>query len=346
MLTLDPRQIDRDRLKWRRISRLEAIRLCRSRKVAVVQPGVMGESAQWFGLNHPCYRGDGPFAVFRESLRYYLWLEGAPALAKVSNGLAGEKTPGSFDPFDASQYTPLDEPEETKLYPITFELLNASGKPLPPTPYEITLPDGSKRTGTSGEDGFIRYEYNRTPGKAKLKLLPGQVVKKLAPDKPLGSDPEKFPITITLTNGKGDPLPDFPYALVLANGKRLEGRSDSDGIISHPDNLVPGDVKLLAREEETVEAPIAAPPAAGDSGQQEKILRPIEIQLVKPDGKPLANRAYRLALPDGTKVQGKSDSDGFIRVADNTQQGEIDFALIADEADSSQSGASANGGTN
>jgi hypothetical protein len=354
MLTLDPRQIDRNRLMWRRISRLEALRLCRSHKVAVVQAGAlgtgMGESAQWFGLNHPYYRGDGPFAAIREGLRFYLSLDGVKTLAKPTNGLAGEKAPGSFDPFDASNYTPLDEPEETKLYPITFELLSASGKPLPPTPYEITMPDGSKRTGTSGEDGFVRYEYNRTPGKAKLKLMPGEAVKTLTPDKPAGSDPEKFPITATLMNGRGEPISGLPYALVLANGKRLEGVSGSDGLISHPDNLVPGDVKLLFREVAAVEAPTAevtgnkipntanglatsSPThSAQGSDPSEKTLRPIEIQLVNPKGKPLANRAYRMALPDGTQVQGQSDPDGFIRLPENTQAGEMDFALTSESA--------------
>jgi hypothetical protein len=261
MLTLDPRQIDRNRLMWRRISRLEALRLCRSHKVAVVQAGAlgtgMGESAQWFSLNHPYYRGDGPFAAIREGLRFYLCLDGVPTLARPTNGLAGEKTPGSFDPFDASNYTPLDEPEETKLYPITFELLSPSGKPLPPTPYEITMPDGTKRTGTSGADGFIRYEYNRTPGKAQLKLLPGNAVKpgpggngEPAPEIPVQPTPPASPeaptstTEVKLVGVDGKPLANRSYLATSPDGKQMEGKSDAQGWIRLTSSVLEGDFQF------------------------------------------------------------------------------------------------------
>ncbi len=282
MLTLNPRQIATLRSQWRPVSRGEAIGLCNSHKVVVIQPNVLGESAQWFDSRHPFYRGDGPYASALSGLLYFVCLDGATILDRAAHGPAGQRHAKAFDPFDASNYTPYDEPEETKLYPITFELLSSNGKPLSPTPYEIVLPDGSKRSGTSGADGFIKYLTNRTPGKAKLKLLPGNKVKVVEPENG-ESESNKFPIEIELQSSLGKPLANQAYTLILSDGESIEGVSDAQGFIRHPDNEVPGEVELLLREAQKPKAqvekpkvphavPVApvAPPIAADPAEPEK----------------------------------------------------------------------------
>jgi hypothetical protein len=163
------RQIEANRSQWKRISRREAIEWCRRNRVVVVHREKGVDVVSVFSPQSRFFSGNGPYPY--STYQYFLDL-GARQKDFVHNAAAGEKTAKPFDPFDASQYTPLDEVEPAKLYPIVFELAGSNGKPFPPTAYELTLPDGSKRTGTSGADGFIRHEFNRQPGQAKLKLLP------------------------------------------------------------------------------------------------------------------------------------------------------------------------------
>jgi|GEM_PF-5290413 len=188
VLSTDPRWVATDRSKWRRISRREALEYCRYRLVILIHHERGRDIASVFDVQSRFFSGSGLFANL--FCRYYLDL-GHRQKDFVTNGPAGEKLATPFDPFDASQYEPLDEAEPEQLYPVIFELLTAGGKPLPSMAYEVILPDGTKRTGSSGADGFIRYEHNRKPGQAKLKLLPESQHQEIPPD-PQG-DPEPTP---------------------------------------------------------------------------------------------------------------------------------------------------------
>jgi hypothetical protein len=48
--------------------------------------------------------------------------------------------------------------------------VNALGEPQANVRYEITLPDGTVKTGTSGGDGWIRLSGIKQSGDAKLAL--------------------------------------------------------------------------------------------------------------------------------------------------------------------------------
>jgi hypothetical protein len=61
-----------------------------------------------------------------------------------------------------------NEPEEE--HQIEVQLVNALGEPQANVKYELTLPDGTKKTGTSGSDGWIRISGLTQTGDAKLVL--------------------------------------------------------------------------------------------------------------------------------------------------------------------------------
>jgi hypothetical protein len=53
---------------------------------------------------------------------------------------------------------------------IEVQLLNARGEPQRNVRYEITLPDGTVKSGSSGPDGYIRISGLKQSGDAKLAL--------------------------------------------------------------------------------------------------------------------------------------------------------------------------------
>jgi hypothetical protein len=323
------RQIEANRSQWKRISRREAIEWCRRNRVVVVHREKGVDVVSVFSPQSRFFSGNGPYSY--STYQYFLDL-GARQKDFVHNAAAGEKTAKPFDPFDASQYTPLDEVEPAKLYPIVFELTGVSGKPFPPTAYELTLPDGSKRTGTSGADGFIRHEFNRQPGQAKLKLLPGQSVSVLEPDSKRGNESETFPIEIDLEGGSGNVMAGVDFSLDFPDGTHLEGTSDSEGKIRFPENTIPGEAILSLREkpseiggqpeEEDEAESVALEPSVGPI--------PIDVTLMDESGSPLKHRKCVAILPNGERKEAITDAKGRIQIHDNDQTGEMEFRLLAD----------------
>jgi hypothetical protein len=135
--------------------------------------------------------------------------------------------------------------------PIEYRLLDGKGNPLPPTPFKVTLPDGTVKTGKSDAQGFIRIPDNTQTGQAKLEILdPGESdPAKLAAFAPAPA-PGKKPIEIALVDAEDKPLADTPFKLKLPDGSVKEGRSDGDGFIRFPDNELAGDMELLLPGEE------------------------------------------------------------------------------------------------
>jgi hypothetical protein len=137
------------------------------------------------------------------------------------------------------------------LFPLVFELVNAGGKPLPPTPFRVTLPDGSVKDGLSDSKGFIRFPDNAHPGQAKLILFdpkkgpPPPPASQASPTPPTASSPPgHHPIEIRLVDGEGKALPDTGFKITLPDGAVKEGKSDGDGFIRIPENLQSGDLTL------------------------------------------------------------------------------------------------------
>src|SRR6185503_871363 len=60
--------------------------------------------------------------------------------------------------------------EETEEHQIEIQLVNALGEPQANVKYVLTLPDGTKKNGTSGADGWIRHSGLTQTGEAKLEL--------------------------------------------------------------------------------------------------------------------------------------------------------------------------------
>lgn len=115
-----------------------------------------------------------------------------------------------------------------KLYPIEYRLLTPKGRPIPPTQYSLTFPDGEVKTGMSDKEGYVRYPDNPHPGTAKLVLL----------------EPGRNPIEILLTDQDQKPMPNKPYRMRMPDGSLREGVSDAEGYIRHADNDDEGDVNL------------------------------------------------------------------------------------------------------
>lgn len=141
---------------------------------------------------------------------------------------------------------PLDIELPTDPIPIEYRLLDGKGKAMPPTPFRVTLPDGSFKTGKSDTDGFIRIPDNRQKGQAKLELLdpdesdPERIAAFLSPP-PKG----KHPIAIRLIDVEDNVLPQRAFRLKLPDGEIKEGKSDAEGFIRFPDNEQTGELELV-----------------------------------------------------------------------------------------------------
>lgn len=115
-----------------------------------------------------------------------------------------------------------------KLYPIEYRLVTPKGKPIPPTQYKLTFPNGEVKSGTTDADGYVRYPDNPHAGTAKLVLL----------------DRGSKPIEIKLTDADEKPMPNKPYKIRMPDGSIREGVSDAEGKILHEDNDDDGEVHL------------------------------------------------------------------------------------------------------
>jgi hypothetical protein len=139
----------------------------------------------------------------------------------------------------------LELAEDKAFIPIEYRLLDGKGNPMPPTPFKITLPDGTVESGKSDADGFIRVPDNTQQGQAKLEILdpndtdPAKLAA-FAPPKP----PGKHPIELALVNAQGEPLANAEWKLKLPDGSTRQGKTDATGRVSAPDNETEGDAEL------------------------------------------------------------------------------------------------------
>jgi phage baseplate assembly protein gpV len=81
-----------------------------------------------------------------------------------SAGPAGQPAPGPVEAASAAPAPPEDEKQ------IEVQIVNARGEPQRNVRFELTLPDGTVKSGTSGADGFIRVSGLKQTGDAKLTL--------------------------------------------------------------------------------------------------------------------------------------------------------------------------------
>ncbi|MEZ4296201.1 MAG: hypothetical protein R3B70_14615 [Polyangiaceae bacterium] len=126
---------------------------------------------------------------------------------------------------------------------------------------------------------------------------------------------EKTWIEIELVDEEGKPVPGERYWILLPDGTTREGRLDEKGRAYFGD-LDPGecDVRFPDLDNDAVASP-------GEPKLPRSLPRPkkprktwIEIELVGMDGGPIPGQLYRIALPDGTAVEGRLDERGRARV--------------------------------
>lgn len=74
---------------------------------------------------------------------------------------------------DAAPNTPIVRPCGNDLHWIEFQLLDAQGEPIPGEPFQVRLPDQSMRTGTTDQDGKVRFD-SIVAGEATISDRRGQ----------------------------------------------------------------------------------------------------------------------------------------------------------------------------
>jgi translation initiation factor IF-1 len=136
-----------------------------------------------------------------------------------------------------------------------------------------------------------------------------------AAETPLPKREEKTWIEIELVDTEGKPVPGERYSILLPDGKSVEGRLDASGK-AYFAGLDPGecDVTFPDLDNDAVAAPgePAKPKGRPLPKRQKKTW--VEIELIGMDGNPISNELYRIALPDGTSVEGRLNERGRARV--------------------------------
>ena len=93
---------------------------------------------------------------------------GAGGAAAASGGAAGSAgaPPAGAPPVE----TPPDAPPLGQEHLIEVQIINAAGVPVRGVACEVTLPDGSKREGTTTADGYLRLSVSPHTGTFTLDL--------------------------------------------------------------------------------------------------------------------------------------------------------------------------------
>lgn len=124
-------------------------------------------------------------------------------------------------------------------------------------------------------------------------------------------------IEIELVDTEGKPVPNERYWILLPDGSAREGRLNAEGRAYFGD-LDPGecDVRFPDLDNDAVAAPgEPAKPKARQLPPPKPRKTWVEIELLGMDGAAIPGELYRIALPDGTSVEGRLNERGRARVA-------------------------------
>jgi len=123
---------------------------------------------------------------------------------------------------------------------------------------------------------------------------------------------EKTWIEIELLDMAGNPVVGERYWILLPDGTTREGRLDSAGRAYFGD-LDPGECDIRFPD---LDSDAAGEPAAPvrPKRPRRKTKTWIEVELIGMDDRPIPGELYRIALPDGSKVEGRLDARGRARV--------------------------------
>jgi hypothetical protein len=316
---LDALSLERDRSQWHRITRTQAVQLCRSHRVAVLFQTAGQDAASWFGPESRFFRSDSPYSY--DSLRYFLQI-GATA------GTGWGKSAGMPNkPAASVELEPLEFEDQA-----TGEMrsLGSPAAKTPKTPGGTNPSDLADDPTQAPQRGFGASDLADIPDLPTLKGFPIPIPE--IPDAALDAGKQEIiPIEFRLVDENGVPLAPTPFQLALPDGTVKEGESDADGFIRVPDNTQRGETTLLL---------INANEALADSEKAASFGQPVPIEILLEDsqGNPLADTGFRLTFPDGTVEEGVSDGDGFIRFPDNEQTGEMELALVGDDEEADEEG--------
>ncbi|MEO7778063.1 MAG: hypothetical protein ABIY63_11075 [Fibrobacteria bacterium] len=283
--SLDAADIARDWIRWRPVSRMDALRACRYRPVVVVYSVNSQLAAARFDISSPFFSNYGTFPY--DNLRYYEHTGTESRKLTGPRATAREKV--EFEPLvalnEAGEEVNLGSPvkKDKKKLPIEFQLVDLDGKALSGIPFEVVLPDGTASQGKSGADGWIRLKDNIHGGEAQLSLFPNPKheringpdgnkpvfnAKKRIPKELIVREPEtgleatalptlgalpslddspqpKIPVEIQVVDANGLPMPKTAFSVTFPDGEVGTGQTDSAGLISFPDNTQSGELLLV-----------------------------------------------------------------------------------------------------
>lgn len=174
--------------------------------------------------------------------------------------------------------------------------------------------DVVRRLGAALAAGRVLAVRIPPPALPTFDLLEGEPPPET--ETPLPKREEKTWIEIELVDSEGKPVPGERYSILLPDGKTVEGRLDASGR-AYFGGLDPGECEVTFPEldNDAVAAPgePARPKGRALPKKQKKTW--VEIELIGMDGNPIPNELYRIALPDGTSVEGRLNERGRARVA-------------------------------
>jgi phage baseplate assembly protein gpV len=100
--------------------------------------------------------------------------EGGAEAGEAGEGGEGAEGEGQGEAEAGAEAGPEENPIPTEEeHQIEIQIVNVLGQPQANVSYELTLPDGTKKTGTSGSDGYVRISGLKTTGDAQL-ILPDE----------------------------------------------------------------------------------------------------------------------------------------------------------------------------
>jgi hypothetical protein len=283
---MDAGEIGRNRGLWRSIPRAQALSESRTHTVAVIHRGLGRDTATLFQPSNRFFRANGPYLY--DGLRYFLYIGpgGGDTRLNHSLGMASKPPEAELEPLEfedqaTGEFRSLGSPVKKKLepHPIEFQLVDAAGKAIADAEYEVILPDGSVRRGSTRADGFVRITDNMHKGEARLTLKlkhshksadassgaasvsgaaavpePDDVAGEFSLAALLDLKPEipeipalpviPLPVEILLTDADGLPMPNTAFKARFPDGTVVSGDSDQAGLIRFPDNIQAGEIVL------------------------------------------------------------------------------------------------------
>lgn len=194
-------------------------------------------------------------------------------------------------------------------------------RPVPHEDYVIVCSDGSRREGTTDEDGKAFVE-GIPPGECDVWFPNRDVAVGVygfeAPA--AGPPPEELPelgwLEVELVDDREPPRPvaDEPFRITYPDGTLVEGTTNAQGRV-YLDSVPCGLCKVEFPQRDARDGgegfPLAALGALSKPGEEPE-LGWIEFELVEEGDpeRPLAGEPFRLELADGSTIEGKLDAQG------------------------------------